>query len=424
MRRQRARPQLGAGGREQHLVGADRPAADDDHLGVEGVRERGQPDAEAPSHELEHLARDRVAVVRELGDERAGDRAARRRHPAERRVRVRAGRPRRPRARCALPEAITSRQPRFGHLPGQGGPSRSTTTWPSSPADPVAPRWRRPPMTTAPPIPVPSVSISASRAPARGAVRAARRAAPAFVSFSRKTGSPSRSLIRSRNGTSSSGRWLLHMRDRARRGRPATGSRSRPPRRRGRRRAPPRPPRSSSRARPSRSTSRSRADGRARGPVRSRPRRRRAASCRPRRCRSLVVPRWATLYTEAHGRPAQRRPAAVQGLRAGSDAPPRGTPPPPGRIPARAPPGAQPGRPSRAAAAAQAPPQYRTYKSRGRCATGCSRTGMPGRRRGDERRAPRHRPPRSRARTVKRVAARPCSGSSRRGSCCRSSSSS
>ena len=38
----------------------------------------------------------------------------------------------------AEPEAITSRQPRFGQLPWHGGPSMSTTMWPSSAPAPIA----------------------------------------------------------------------------------------------------------------------------------------------------------------------------------------------------------------------------------------------------------------------------------------------
>ena len=40
----------------------------------------------------------------------------------------------------ADPEATASRQPQFGQLPWHGGPSMSTTMWPSSAAAPTQPR--------------------------------------------------------------------------------------------------------------------------------------------------------------------------------------------------------------------------------------------------------------------------------------------
>ncbi len=71
-----------------------------------------------------------------------------------------ASRPRRP---SPLPEAKRSQQPRCPH--GHGGPLGSTTMWPGSPAKPDAPRTRRSPMITAPPMPVPSVTSTRSDRP-------------------------------------------------------------------------------------------------------------------------------------------------------------------------------------------------------------------------------------------------------------------
>ena len=57
-------------------------------------------------------------------------------------------------------------------------------------------------------MPVPSEIITACAGAARPRRGAPRRASTAFPSLSTSTGSPSRSLIRSRNGTPSSGRWF------------------------------------------------------------------------------------------------------------------------------------------------------------------------------------------------------------------------
>ena len=70
----------------------------------------------------QRLDRDLVAVVGELGDERADDLAAVRERAAEPRAGVLTGEPRSPRATSAVPEASASRQPRLGQLPWQGGP--------------------------------------------------------------------------------------------------------------------------------------------------------------------------------------------------------------------------------------------------------------------------------------------------------------
>src|SRR5581483_5661338 len=66
----------------------------------------------------------------------------------------------RPSRAIAVPDASVSRQPRLGQLPWQGGPSMSTTMWPSSAAAPVAPLYGRPPRMRPPPMPVPIVSIT------------------------------------------------------------------------------------------------------------------------------------------------------------------------------------------------------------------------------------------------------------------------
>src|SRR3990172_784310 len=47
---------------------------------------------------------------------------------------------------------------------GRGGPSRSTGRWPSPPAVPSGPVRSRPPLTTAPPMPVETVRETTSRA--------------------------------------------------------------------------------------------------------------------------------------------------------------------------------------------------------------------------------------------------------------------
>ena len=107
----------------------------------------------------------------------------------------------------AEPEAITSRQPRFGHAPWQGGPSMSTTMCPSSPPAPIQPRWSRPPSTIPPPIPVPSVSITTSPEPSPAPKRASASTAQ-LPSLSTTTGIPSRSDITEANGTPASGRCV------------------------------------------------------------------------------------------------------------------------------------------------------------------------------------------------------------------------
>ena len=136
-------------------------------------------------------------------------------------------------------------------------------------------------------MPVPSVSSSASAAPLAAPARASASSAQ-LASLSTTTGRSSRSLIRSRNGTPSSGRWT-HASDTARSrsisdGMPkptasASGRRSR---------APPRPPRRTGRARPA-APRRATADARGDARRAARPRRRRAASCHPRRSPPLAL---------------------------------------------------------------------------------------------------------------------------------------
>ena len=100
--------------------------------------------------------------------------------------------------------------------------------------------------------------------------------------------------------------------------------------------------------------------------------------------------------------------------KAGSDAPPRETPPPAGGAPQQPPPqappqpqpGRQPPRPQGQPKPQGPPPQYRTYRAQKRLRDRLPGVGLPGRRRGGgEGKPPKPLgPPRSRARTVKRVA--------------------
>lgn len=96
--------------------------------------------------------------------------------------------------------------------------------------------------------------------------------------------------------------------------------------------------------------------------------------------------------------------------KAGSDAPPRESAPPPGAAPPQQPrqppPGQQPQQPQPGQQQPQGPPpQYRTYRSRKRLRDRIlPDTGLPGRRREKEERAPKPvGPPRSRGKAVKRV---------------------
>ena len=81
----------------------------------------------------------------------------------------------------------------------------STTMWPSSAAAPTQPRYRRPPSTSPPPIPVPIVSIATSVAPFAAPATVSAQTAQ-LASLSTSTGSPRRSDMRSAKGRSASGR--------------------------------------------------------------------------------------------------------------------------------------------------------------------------------------------------------------------------
>ena len=103
----------------------------------------------------------------------------------------------------ALPEEYCSQQPRRPH--SQAWPSGTTCMWPNSPAMPLAPRRTRPSRSTAPPMPVPIVIISAELAPRAAPWCASARAAQ-LASLSSTTGQPRRSSSRSRSGSPCHGR--------------------------------------------------------------------------------------------------------------------------------------------------------------------------------------------------------------------------
>ena len=128
--------------------------------------------------------------------------------PPERRVRLRLAPPAAPRGRSRSPTRAPRSSPDPGAVAGAVGPVQ---------LEHRRGRARRPPRTrrgtprrsasSPPPIPVPSETITAWRAPAAAPLRASA-SIDALPSLSTTTGSPSRSLIRSRNGTPSSGRWF------------------------------------------------------------------------------------------------------------------------------------------------------------------------------------------------------------------------
>ncbi len=91
----------------------------------------------------------------------------------------------------ALPEEYCSQQPRLPH--GQRWPPGSTCMCPNSPARPYLPRSTYPSRTTAPPMPVPRVSITMWSSPRPAPKRHSAQAA-ALASFSTITGNRSRSL--------------------------------------------------------------------------------------------------------------------------------------------------------------------------------------------------------------------------------------
>ena len=106
----------------------------------------------------------------------------------------------------ARPDTIVSRQPMFPQ--SHRMPCGSTIVWPNSPAPPFTPRTSCPPMTIAPPMPVPRVSITASSTPAAAPARCSASSA-AFASLSTHTGTPRRSAMTSRNRTPRSGRCTV-----------------------------------------------------------------------------------------------------------------------------------------------------------------------------------------------------------------------
>jgi hypothetical protein len=145
-RRKRPCRQLRARGSQEKVPGRDHAAADDDHVGVEDVREARESHAQASAHRLEHPGRNRIALERSLGHLLAVELDARGqcRPSAESGALSAAARPSRA---IAVPDAITSTHPWLGQFPWQGGPSASITTWPSSapaPADPGRARRRSP----------------------------------------------------------------------------------------------------------------------------------------------------------------------------------------------------------------------------------------------------------------------------------------
>ena len=204
----RARDDL-ARRREQQLAGGDRAAADHDDLGVEDVDERRRCRAPRRSaHRASITSRGGgVAVVGELGDERARDLAPGRQRAPERRVGRLARDPqplaRRARARTRAPPGSRG----SGSCPGTAARRRRRRCGRARPAAPRAPRTSRPSTRSPPPMPVPSVSMTASRAP-RAAPQRHSASIAALASLSTTTGSPRRSASRSRNGDAASGRWL------------------------------------------------------------------------------------------------------------------------------------------------------------------------------------------------------------------------
>ena len=200
-----------ARGLEQQVAGRHGAAADHDHLGVERVHDAGEPRPQPAPDLGQHLDRAGVAGVRQLGDERAGDLAPRRPAAGPSADSGVALRPRSaPRARWPLPEASTSRQPRPGQPPGH---SRAVVV------DHHVPELAAEPVRAAVEAPVEHQRRRRSRCRASAAQRARRpgRAVAVLgehrdvgVVVDVRPGSPRRSLIRSRNGTSSSGRWFDH----------------------------------------------------------------------------------------------------------------------------------------------------------------------------------------------------------------------
>ena len=98
----------------------------------------------------------------------------------------------------AFPEAIASQCPRSPHA--HIGPAGSIWKWPISAAKPLAPRSTRPSTMTPPPMPVPSVTTSASRRP-RATPTLISPYAATFASLSTIVGSPVASASAACTGT-------------------------------------------------------------------------------------------------------------------------------------------------------------------------------------------------------------------------------
>src|SRR5436190_12126733 len=111
----------------------------------------------------------------------------------------------------ARPAARCSSEPGWGNSSWAGGApsdrSRPMIVWPSSPAAPVAPRNGRPPSTSPPPTPVPTVNITRWETTSLPAGSQASASPATLASLSTNTGSPSRSVRVARRGTPSSGRF-------------------------------------------------------------------------------------------------------------------------------------------------------------------------------------------------------------------------
>ena len=64
----------GSGGPEQEFAQGDQPPADDDHLGIERIRQRGQTHAEPPRDLAHRVARRPIPLQRERPDGLPGQR--------------------------------------------------------------------------------------------------------------------------------------------------------------------------------------------------------------------------------------------------------------------------------------------------------------------------------------------------------------
>jgi hypothetical protein len=98
----------------------------------------------------------------------------------------------------ALPEAYCSQQPRLPH--SQRCPPGTTCMWPNSPAIPKRPRTTSPFMSSAPPMPVPRVTIITWLSPCAAPKRHSAHAA-ALASLSTKIGTGRRRCRAARGGS-------------------------------------------------------------------------------------------------------------------------------------------------------------------------------------------------------------------------------